>query len=87
MDFPTANQARQLLIQSNKYFLDIALNEIKSMITEARKSFVDYTLEGDIYKINSQIISFLIDKGYSVELVEPNCQRDMFTPYLSIRWD
>jgi len=88
MDFPTAIEANKLTTQSNNYIFDMIVEDIKPYILSSNKFYVKYTLDtNEKYNNSSKLITFLINKGYKVKLIESDCQWDSFIPYLEIKWD
>ena len=88
MDFPTAIEANKLTTQSNNYIFDMIVEDIKPYILSSNKFYVKYTLDtNEKYNNSSKLITFLINKGYKVNLIESDCQWDSFIPYLEIKWD
>ena len=88
MDFPTAIEANKLTTQSNNYIFDMIVEDIKPYILSSNKFYVKYTLDtNEKYNNSSKLITFLINKGYKVKLIESDCQWDSFISYLEIKWD
>jgi hypothetical protein len=87
MDFPTAIEANKLTTQSNNYIFDMIVEDIKPYILSSNKFYVKYTLDtNEKYNNSSKLITFLINKGYKVKLIESDCQWDSFISYLEIKW-
>lgn len=89
MDFPTAVQARDNINKFNNELFNNLINSIKHKILNSDKPKLDFVL--DYTQLNNDtlinnVIKFLREKGYRVELVYSTCQWDIHDPYIRIEW-
>jgi hypothetical protein len=89
MDFPTADQARNNINQINNEAFNILISSIKKAILNSNKSNINYSLNSSQYcndELIKNILTFLREKGYTVEIVYSSCQWDYQLPYIKIEW-
>lgn len=89
MDFPTAIQARDNINKFNNELFNNLINSIKHKILNADKPKLDYVLDYTQFNndtLINNVLKFLREKGYNVELVFSTCQWDTHDPYIRITW-